>query len=403
MMRVALVHDWLTGMRGGERCLEVFCQLFPDAEIFTLLHAKGTVSPTIEKHLIRTSFVQHLPFSVTKYRYYLPVFPFAIKSFDIKGYDLVISSSHCVAKGVAIPDGTCHVSYIHTPMRYVWDQYDAYFAKSRAGLLSRIMMALLRKRLKRWDVSSNSRVHYFLANSQHVARRIESYWGRKATVVYPPVNWHDFQASSRDLGYYLIVTALAPYKRVDLAITAANRMGFQLRIIGSGQEEQNLKSIAGPTVEILGWVPGHMIRDNLTHCKALLFPGEEDFGIVPLEAMASGKPVIAYGKGGVLETVVPINPNDPKEKRLESGPEMESSTISGFSSSTVKPPTGVFFYEQSAEALIDAISLFENRCHEFDSEAIRAHVKPFDLAFFKHRMQTLIQERYDDFRRNHPR
>lgn len=253
----------------------------------------GSVSPTIEKHPIRTSFIQRLPFSATNYRYYLPIFPLAIESFDLKGYDLVISSSHCVAKGVRIPKGTCHLAYIYTPMRYIWDQYEAYFGKGQAGWLTRSAMALVRRPLQRWDVSSSDRVHFFVTISQHVARRIETYYGKKATVVYPPVNWRFFEASGKDEGFYLMVTALAPYKRVDLAIEASNRLGFPLKIIGSGQDENKLKRMAKRSVEFLGWQSDEVVRDFYTPCRALLFPGEEDFGIVPLEAMACGKPVIA--------------------------------------------------------------------------------------------------------------
>src|SRR5437867_4541455 len=306
--RVAIVHDWLTGMRGGERCLEVFCDLFPDADLYTLLHVSGAVSPTIEKHSIRTSFIHRLPFSFTQYRYYLPLFPLAVESFNLKGYDLIISSSHCVAKGARAPNGACHIGYVYTPMRYIWDQYDAYFGKGQVGWLTRAAMALVRARLQRWDVSSSNRVHSFVAISQHVARRIENHYGRKATVVYPPVNWHSFQASDKDQEFYLMVAARAPYKRVDLAIEAANQTGLRLKIIGSGQDEKRLKRLAHSNVEFLSWQPDHIVRDYYKRCRALIFPGEEDFGIVPLEAMACGKPVIAYGRGGALETVVPLNP-----------------------------------------------------------------------------------------------
>ena len=372
--RVAIVHDWLTGMRGGERCLEIFCELFPDAEIYTLLHVNGSVSSVIEKHPIRTSFIQGLPFSTIHYRYYLPVFPFAIESFNLKGYDLVISSSHCVAKGVRVPKGTCHLAYIYTPMRYIWDQYAAYFGKGQAGWLTRGAMGLMRHWLQRWDVNSSDRVHFFLAISQHVARRVETYYGKKATVVYPPVNWHSFQASDKDEGFYLMVTAFAPYKRVDLAIEAANQTGLRLKIIGSGQDEKRLKRLAHSNVEFLSWQSDHIVRDYYKRCRALIFPGEEDFGIVPLEAMACGKPVIAYGKGGVLETVVPLN-----------------------GSATSSAPTGVFFYEQTVDALIEAVRLFERSRDCFDPHAIRAHVAPFDRARFKQKMKEVIEQSYNQF------
>ena len=376
-MNVALVHDWLTGMRGGERCLEVFCELFPDAPIFTLLHRPGTVSPVIERHRIHTSFLQRLPFSYSHYRRYLPLFPRAIESFRLSGFDLILSSSHCVAKGIRPSTGACHVAYVFTPMRYIWDQYDAYFAKGRADLPTRVSMRLLRRGLRKWDIASSERVHYFIAISHHVAERIRRYYGREPDVVYPPVDCDAFSVSERDDGFYLMVTAFAPYKRVDLAIDAFNVLRKPLKIIGTGQEEKRLKTMAGPTIQFLGWQSDKTVRRYYGRCKALIFPGEEDFGIVPLEAMATGKPIIALGKGGVRETVVPLN--DPESKT----------------------PTGVLFSEQTAEALRQAVQLFERRQDAFDPQAISAHVASFGRAKFKTRIQALIDTRYQEFRLAH--
>jgi len=392
VVRVAIVHDWLVSMRGGERCFEVLCELFPDADVFTLVHRKGHVSPTIEKHSIRTSFIQCLPLSSTHYQHYLPLFPLAIGAFDFRDYNLIISSSHCVAKGLRVPDNVCHVAYIHTPMRYIWDQFDAYFADGRAGWLTRTVMGLLRRPLQRWDISSNDGVHRFVANSEHVARRIRSYWGRDATVLYPPVDWQSFSVSNQDEGFYLLVTALVPYKRVDLAIEAANRMKFSLKIIGTGQDEQRLRALAGPSVELLGWQPDSAIRQHYARCKALLFPGEEDFGIVPLEAMACGKPVIAYARGGALETVVslvPREPSAPKEKAMGL-PRRASNEYY---------PTGVFFDEQKPESLVAAVEVFERHQNRFDPERIRSHVEPFDRKYFKERISQVIETSLEDFRR----
>ncbi len=380
-MRIALVHDWLTGMRGGERCLEIFCELFPDADIYTLLHVKGTVSPIIEKHRIRTSFIQRLPGSSQYYRHYLPLFPSAIESFDLNGYDLVISSSHCVAKGIRVPKGTYHLAYIYTPMRYIWDQYDAYFSRGQSSFLLRSAMRIIRPWLQKWDVSSNNQVNDFIAISQHVARRIKSCWDREAMVVYPPVNWQSFEASDRSEGFYLMVTSLVPYKRVDLAIQAANVLGIPLKIIGNGPQMKQLTYLAGPTVELLGWQSDQVVNSYLARCKGLLFPGEEDFGIVPLEAIACGKPVIAYGKGGILETVVPLNPVSPRQKK--------------------KSPTGVFFYQQTMNSMIEAIQLFEKRIKEFQSNVLRAEVEPFDRKHFKKRVQEVIMTNYEQYRHSH--
>jgi glycosyltransferase involved in cell wall biosynthesis len=379
-MKIALVHDWLTGMRGGERCLEVFCELFPEADLFTLLHRPGTVSPTIEKHAIRTSFIQQLPFSHKIYRHYLPLFPRAIESFDLSGYDLILSSSHCVAKGVRVPRGSCHIAYIYTPMRYVWDQFDAYFGEGRSGWPARTAMRFLRPRLQRWDVDSNRDIYSLIAISGHVAELIQKYYGRTAEVIYPPVDFQSFSASIGDGGFYLMVTAFAPYKRVDLAIEAFNRLKRPLKIVGAGQNEKHLRSIAGPTVEFLGWRSDAEVREMYASCRAVIFPGEEDFGIVPLEAMACGKPVIAYGKGGALETVVPLRrlrPGDP-------APEEPN-------------PTGLFFYEQTPEALIEAVHLFEGCRDRFDPVRIREHVKPFDRANFKDKLFRYIRMKHQEF------
>jgi glycosyltransferase involved in cell wall biosynthesis len=251
-MKVAIVHDWLTGMRGGEKCLEVFCELFPEATIYTLLHLPGSVSPAIEDHKIETSFLQRLPFVSRRYRYYLPLFPRAAKLFQLQGYDLVLSSSHCVAKNVCVPPGACHISYVYTPMRYVWDQFDAYFGPGRASWAVRSAMRLIRPWLQTQDVAANDSVHHFVAISHHVARRIRRFYGRDAEVVHPPVDVDEFGPSAQDDGYFLMVTALAPYKRVDLAIEAFNQLGRPLKVIGSGQDEARLRRLAGPTVELLG-------------------------------------------------------------------------------------------------------------------------------------------------------
>jgi glycosyltransferase involved in cell wall biosynthesis len=387
-VKVALVHDWLTGMRGGERCLEVFCELFPQADVYTLLHIPGTVSPIIERHSIHTSFLQRLPAIQTAYRYYLPLFPRAIESFQLPTYDLILSSSHCVAKGIRPPAGVRHLCYIHSPMRYVWDQFENYARGGRSGLVARVGIGACRSRLQAWDVASANRVDRFIANSRYIAEKVKRYYGRSASVLHPPVDWGAFQVAEKSEDFYLMVTAFAPYKRVDLAIQACHVMKRHLKIIGKGQEELRLRKLAGPTVEFLGWQPDDVVRDHYKRCRGLLFPGEEDFGIVPLEVMASGRPVIAYGKGGVLETVVPLN-----------SPTTEAAGISLAHNemSSVKTPTqtGVFFYEQSVDALVEAIELFESRVGEFSAQAIRAHVKPFDRGHFKERMGGLIAEVLD--------
>jgi glycosyltransferase involved in cell wall biosynthesis len=304
-MRVALAHDWLTGMRGGEKVLEALCELYPEAHIFTLLHVPGSVDAAIERHRIRTSFVQHLPLSAHKYRWYLPLFPAAVEQFDLDGYDLVISSSHCAVKAV-VPRGSArHISYSHSPMRYAWDQFDAYFGPARVGALaSRCVYRPMLARLARWDAATAHRVHRFVSNSNHVAARIQRYYNRRATTVYPPVDTAFYQPDRTASGsHFLIVSALVPYKRLDIAIDACARAGASLRIVGDGPLRTELERHGAGRVEFLGWQPPEQLREEYRRAAALLLPGEEDFGIVPVEAQACGCPVVALARGGALETV----------------------------------------------------------------------------------------------------
>lgn len=311
--RVALVHDWLTGMRGGENVLEAIAALFPDAPIYTLLHVRGSVSEALESHPIHTSFLDRIPGIARRYRHFLPFFPAAIEDFDLSGYDLIVSTSHCVAKGVIPGPHAHHVCYCHTPMRYAWDQEHTYFPKRR-GPVARLRNLALTG-LRAWDVASVPRVDRFLANSRFVASRIERYYGRKAEVVPPPVDTDFFTPSDSDGqesdpgdmdttgGYALVVSALAPYKRVDIAIAACARLGLELHIVGSGPEEKRLRDQAGPTVRFLGHLDRQALRQEYRGARCFLQPGIEDFGIAPVEALACGTPVVAAGRGGVLDIV----------------------------------------------------------------------------------------------------
>ena len=305
-MKTALIHDWLTGMRGGERVLDVLCGLYPDADIFTLYHRRGSVSASIERHRITTSFVQRLPLADTHYRRYLPLFPMAVEQFDLDSYDLVISSSHCAVKAVVPPGHARHLCYCHSPMRYAWDQFDAYFGPGRTGRLARrwVYRPLL-ARLARWDAATAPRVHRFVANSAHVASRIRRYYNRAADVVPPPVDTIFFHPASVSPGsHFLVVSALVPYKRIELAMAACDRVGATLRIVGDGPDRARLEAQAGRNVEFLGHLSDEAVRDEYRRALAVVLPGEEDFGIVPVEAQACGRPVVALGRGGALETVI---------------------------------------------------------------------------------------------------
>ncbi len=365
-MKVALVHDWLTGMRGGEKVLEVMCEVWPEADIYTLLHVKGALSPTIEGRRIHTSFIQKLPRAAKWYRNYLPLMPTAIEQFDLRGYDLVLSTSHCVAKGVITAPSTCHVSYLHTPMRYVWDLFEDYFSVQRVGRLKRMVISFFASYLRTWDVASSTRVDQYLCNSSHVAKRIAKYYRRDAVVVHPPVDTQRFTIDEPE-DFFLCVSALAPYKRIDLAVQACAKLGRKLKIVGTGQDAQRLKPLAGGHVEFLGWQDDATIDELYRKCRAFIFPGEEDFGITLVEAQASGRPVIAFGKGGALETVRGLD---------------------------AEHPTGVFFAEQSVDSLVDALKAFEEHEDRFDPLMIQKHAKAFDREVFRRKIKEQVEAAY---------
>jgi glycosyltransferase involved in cell wall biosynthesis len=350
-MKVALVHDWLTGFRGGEKVLDALCEVFPAADIFTLVYVPGSTSPTIERRRIVPSVVQWLPAAATRWREYLPLFPFAVEQFDLDGYDLVVSTSHCAVKSVVVPGRARHLCYCLTPMRYAWDQFDAYFGPERVG---RPLSALVRPvlaRLARWDRDTASRVHRYLAISQHVARRIGLYYNRQSTIVYPPVDTEFYTPDSSPVRpRFLVVSALVPYKRVELAMTAARQAGVALTVVGDGPERANLEPLTGPGIELAGRKSDAEVRDLYRTSVATVLPGEEDFGIVPVEAQACGRPVVALGRGGALDTVAP-------------------------------GVTGLLVPDLSVDAL--ASCLTEAAARSWDSAAIRRHAEQFSRAAFK--------------------
>ncbi len=358
-LKVAFSHDWLNGMRGGEKCLEALCELYPESQIFTLFHEKGKISGVIQDHSITCSALQYLPGIFSHYRYYLPLFPSAAESFDLDGYDLVISTSHCVAKGVRKDRKAFHVCYCFTPMRYAWGFFEEYFGNKNWFVRQAIHLSI--RRLKEWDVAANQHVDHFIAISEHVKKRIRQFYNRDADVIYPPVDTDFYTPDSGVVreDFYLIVSALVPYKKIEMAIETFNGLSQKLVIIGDGPERHSLKNISGKNIEFLGWQSNEVIRDHYRRCKALIFPGEEDFGIVPLEVQACGASVIAYGKGGALETV----------KDHE---------------------TGIFFNELSAESLRQAIKDFEKE--KISPENARSNAERFGRERYKSEMKNKIDQ-----------
>lgn len=348
-MRVAIVHFWLVSMRGGEKVLEALCQLFPEADIFTHVYDPGLESETIRRHKIVTTFINSLPRARRYYKHYLPLMPLALEQIDLRGYDLVISSESGPAKGIIPPAGAVHICYCHSPMRYVWNMFHDY--REQAGWFRRLMMPPLCHYLRIWDATASMRVDRFIANSATVAARIEKYYRRDAEVIHPPVNVELFESvpAGEVEDYYLMAGELVAYKRPELAVEAFNALGRRLIVIGGGEMLAEVRKLAGPTVTIMGQQPFSVLRHHYARCRALVFPGEEDFGMIPVEVMASGRPVIAYGRGGVTESVT-----------------------AGVS--------GLFFEEQTAAAIERAIHDFERM--SFDSRAIRAQAEKFNTHKF---------------------
>ncbi len=364
-MRIALVHDWLNGMRGGEKVLEALCELYPDAEIFTLLLEPEKISSRIREMRIHTSFLQRIPFARRYYRYYLPLFPRAIESLDLGGFDLVISTSHAVAKGCRPPPNAISICYCFTPMRYLWFLYREYFG---TGLAKNLLLKPFFSYLRRWDLASCARVDRFMAISKTVAGRIAEVYNREAEVIYPPVDTDFFTPGDASGDYFLIVSALVPYKKIDRAIEAFNHLGLPLKVVGSGPEYGRLRKRAGKNIAFLGWLGRRELRELYRNCRALIFPGLEDFGITPLEAQSCGRPVIGFGSGGLTETTIPW-PGSPQGS-----------------------PTGVFFAESEAKSLEEALRIFLKREADFDPRAIREHALAFGREIFKENFRAAVEE-----------
>lgn len=358
-MKVALVHDYLNQMGGAERVVLAFHELFPEAPLYTSIYDPGRVDPAFRNIDIRTSFMQKLPLVKKHHQPFLPLYPFAMERLDLRGYDLVLSSSSAFGKGVITRPGTMHICYCHTPMRWCWN-YDEYVEREGLGRLPRAVLPFIITGLRVWDQTTAMRVDHFIANSPVVAERIAKYYRRESAVIPPPVEASRFlfDLTTQPEDYFLIVSRLLPYKRIDLAIQACNALHVPLVIVGSGRDEQRLKRLAGPTIRFLGRLSDDEVLHYYAHCRALLLPGEEDFGIAPLEAQASGRPVIAYGAGGALASVV-------------------------------DGVTGKFFAAQTLESLSSTLAAFDER--EYDPRTIRNHALEFDKPRFHRRMLQFIE------------
>jgi glycosyltransferase involved in cell wall biosynthesis len=351
-MKVAIVHYWLVDRRGGERVVEALCELYPQADIFTNVYDPAPFVETLAGHRVRTTFVNRLPFARRMLEAYLPFMPLALEQLDLREYDLVISNESGPAKGVIARPDALHVCLCQSPMRYVWDMYPQYLAE--AGVLKRFLMRPLMHYLRHWDQSSAQRPDYIIANSQHTRRRVNKYWRREAEVLSPPVEVERFAAAGAATtpgDYYLCAGGLVGYKRTDVAVQAFNELGLPLVVAGTGTELASLRRQASPNVTFRGWTSDEELVRIIAGCRALVFPGEEDFGIVPVEAMAAGRAVIAFRRGGALDSVV-------------------------------DGETGLFFDEQTPESLIDAVRRFEATRDRFDARRIAAHARGFDRACF---------------------
>jgi len=364
--RIAIVCDWLTNQGGAEHVVWELHQALPTAPIYTSVYNAEKL-PQFGRIDVRTSFMQHLPFAKTRHQLYLLAYPYAFEQFDLDEYDIVISSSHSVAKGVITKPETVHICYCHCPMRYAWDGSQRYIAQSSfPWIVKKTFIPHAMRRMRIWDRLSADRVDYFLANSSHTARRIKKYYERKSDVVYPPVYTEKFHISKNVEDYFLAVGRLIPYKRFDLLVETFNDLGLPLLIVGTGPELSKLRSMAKNNIEFVGFVSDMELSDLYAECQALVFPQEEDFGIIPIEAMASGRPVIAYGRGGALETIV-------------------------------DGETGVLFHEQTKESLMTAIKKFHPK--KFSARAIKNHAEQFNASRFREQMVKRVSECYEEWQR----
>jgi len=375
-LRIAIVHYWFVNRRGGERVVETMAKMFPQADLFSLVVDSDKLHPTLRERSIKTSFLQNIPGGRRWHRHMLAFYPLALEQFDLNDYDLVLSSESGPAKGVLTSAHTCHVCYCHSPMRYLWDFYQNYKNGHSLGALSRPVFLLASHYLRMWDAASAQRVDHFIANSRTVAARIRKHYRRDAAVIHPPVDVHAGHVASRIDDYYLFVGQLVDYKRADIAIEACKRLGRRLHVVGEGEQYRRLRRLAGPSITFCGPLADQELREQYAHCRALLYPGEEDFGIVPVEAMSFGRPVIAYGRGGVTETVRGFSPQD---------------------ASAAAASSGLFFDEQTPDSLMQAMLCFEKIQDQFSPFWIKQSVERFDESHFTTDLEDFLVEKIGEF------
>ena len=360
-MKVAIVHYWLIGMRGGEKVLEDICDIYPDADIFTHVYNKKNISNKINKHNIYTTFINHLPFSKTLYKYYLPLMPLSLKLISFKKYDIIISSESGPAKGVRKNINTFHVCYCHSPMRYIWDFYDDYYTS--LSFFGKLGLRFFKNYLRKWDAKSSSNIDLIISNSTFVSKRINKYWNKDSTVIHPGIDLNCFSLSNQNKDYYLVLSELIEYKKIDLVVNAFNINKKKILIIGKGPLYNKLFNISNKNIKFLGWQTDEKKSFYLSNCKALIFPGVEDFGIVPIESMASGRPVLAFNQGGVLDYIQ-------------------------------KDINGMFFNKQTVESLNHCIEQFEIKENKFIPEKIRDSISSFSNINFKNKFKDIIMSNY---------
>jgi len=366
--KIAIVASWLNQYGGAERVLEVLHELYPDAPIFTSIYAPGAMPEDYRSWDIRVSWLNRLPLTKKKHQLFLPLYPLAFERLDLSGFDVVLSVPSAFAHGVIPPPGTLHICYCLTPARFLWN-YEQYIARENVGQFARWLLLPIIRKLRQWDRRAANRVDHFVAISKVIQRRIAAFYARESTVIYPPVNTSHFQPAQAVEDYFLVVSRLVPYKRIDIVVQAFNELGLPLIIIGDGRDRPALEAMADSNIRFLGRVSDAKMRDYMARCRAFLFPGEEDFGITPIEAMAAGRPVIAYAGGGALETV-----------------------IEGI--------TGTFFSKQTPESLVEIVRAFDHRA--FDPKVLRRHAERFDRKVFKKRISTFIWEKWAEHSKEHP-